>query len=97
MKVLFTDFDMLDISLEREIFREAGIELVEGQCRSEEDVIRMSEGCRALLVQYAPIGGAGFRALAGYGAAGGRAGTWPTPARPTASPKGTGRPCPGGG
>ena len=62
MKVLFTDFDMLDISLEREIFREAGIELVEGQCRSEEDVIRMSEGCSALLIQYAPIGDAVFRA-----------------------------------
>jgi len=55
MKVLFTDFDMLDISLEREIFREAGIELLEGQCRSEDDVIRMSEGCSALLIQYAPI------------------------------------------
>jgi D-3-phosphoglycerate dehydrogenase len=55
MKVLFTDFDMLDISLERGIFREAGIELLEGQCRTEEEVIRMSEGCSALLVQYAPI------------------------------------------
>ena len=62
MKVLFTDFDMLDISLEREIFREAGIELVEGQCRSEDDVIRMSEGCSALLIQYAPIADKVFRA-----------------------------------
>lgn len=62
MKVLFTDFDMLDISLERQIFREAGIELVEGQCRSEADVIRMSEGCSALLIQYAPIGDEVFRA-----------------------------------
>ena len=56
MKVLFTDFDLLDISLEREIFREAGIELVEGQCRSQQDVVRMSAGCSALLIQYAPVG-----------------------------------------
>ena len=62
MKVLFTDFDMLDISLEREVFREAGIELVEGQCRTEDEVIRMSEGCSALLVQYAPINDKVFRA-----------------------------------
>jgi D-3-phosphoglycerate dehydrogenase len=55
MKVLFTDYDMLDVSLEREIFREAGIELLEAQCRTEDEVIRASEGCSALLVQYAPI------------------------------------------
>lgn len=55
MKALFTDFDMLDVTLEREIFAEAGIELVEAQCRSEDDVIRASEGCSALLVQYAPV------------------------------------------
>jgi phosphoglycerate dehydrogenase-like enzyme len=67
MKVLFTDFDMFDISLEREIFREAGIELVEGQCRTEDDVIRMSEGCSALLIQYAPIGDKVFQARPGIG------------------------------
>ncbi len=55
MKVLFTDYDLRDISLEREIFRDAGLELVEAQCRTEDDVIRHAEGCSALLVQYAPI------------------------------------------
>lgn len=55
MKALFTDHDFLDIALEREIFRQAGIELVDAQCRTEDDVIRMSEGCSALLVQYAPV------------------------------------------
>jgi D-3-phosphoglycerate dehydrogenase len=55
MKALFTDHDLLDISLEREIFREAGIELVEAQCRTEDELIRAAEGCSALLVQYAPV------------------------------------------
>ncbi len=54
-KVLFTDHDLLDISLERNIFREAGIELVEAQCKTEADVIAASQGCRALLIQYAPV------------------------------------------
>lgn len=62
MKVLFTDFDLLDISLEREIFRDAGVELIEAQCRTEEDVIRESEGCSALLIQYAPVNEKVFQA-----------------------------------
>lgn len=55
MKALFTDHDLLDITLERELFREAGIDLVEAQCRTEDEVIRAAQGCSALLVQYAPI------------------------------------------
>lgn len=55
MKALFTDHDLLDISLEREIFREAGIELVEAQCRTEDALISAAQGCSALLVQYAPV------------------------------------------
>lgn len=55
MKALFTDHDLLDISLEREIFREAGIELVEAQCRTEDALIAAAQGCSALLVQYAPV------------------------------------------
>lgn len=62
MKALFTDHDMIDTSLERGIFQEAGIELVEGQCRTEDEVIRMAEGCSALLVQYAPVGARVFGA-----------------------------------
>jgi hypothetical protein len=31
MKVLFTDYDLLDVSLERDIFRQAGIEMLEAQ------------------------------------------------------------------
>jgi len=62
MKVLFTDYDMLDVSLERTLFREAGIELVEAQCRTEDDVIAASEGCSGLLVQYAQVGAKVFAA-----------------------------------
>jgi len=62
MKVLFTDYDMLDASIERPIFRAAGIELIEAQCRTEEDVIAASAGCSALLVQYAKVGAKVFEA-----------------------------------
>ncbi|HMN80997.1 MAG TPA: C-terminal binding protein [Burkholderiaceae bacterium] len=55
MRVLFTDHDLLDISLERNLFRDAGIELVVDQCRTEEKLIAASAGCSALLVQYAPV------------------------------------------
>ena len=39
MKVLFTDYDYFDITLERDIFRQAGIEMLEAQCRTEQEVI----------------------------------------------------------
>jgi len=67
MKALFTDHDMLDVTLERTLFREAGVELVEAQCRSEDDVIAASEGCSALLVQYARVGARVFAARPGIG------------------------------
>jgi phosphoglycerate dehydrogenase-like enzyme len=62
MKVLFTDYDMRDVTLERTLFRDAGIELVEAQCRTEADVIHHAQGCSALLVQYAPINAKVFAA-----------------------------------
>lgn len=62
MKVLFTDHDLLDISLERTILREAGIELLEAQCKTEDDVIRHAAGCSALLIQYAPVNAKVFAA-----------------------------------
>jgi phosphoglycerate dehydrogenase-like enzyme len=55
MKVLFTDYDFLDISLEQDIFRQAGMEMLEAQCRTEQEVIEAARDCRALLVQYAPV------------------------------------------
>jgi phosphoglycerate dehydrogenase-like enzyme len=69
MKVLFTDYDMKSVELERSIFREAGIELIEAQCRSEEEVITASQGCIALLIQYAPVGEKVFSACPQIGLA----------------------------
>ena len=63
MKVLFTDHDMLDVTLEKRIFEEAGIEFRIAQCRTEADVIREGQGCSALLIQYAPINATVFQAL----------------------------------
>jgi phosphoglycerate dehydrogenase-like enzyme len=63
MKVLFTDYDLLDISLERKIFADAGLELHVAQCRTEDDVIREGKGCSAALVQYAPVNAKVFQAL----------------------------------
>ena len=67
MKVLFTDHDLLDISLERDLFREAGIMLIEAQCRSQREVVEASEGCSALLIQYAPVSDEVFAARPGIG------------------------------
>ena len=55
MKVLFTDYDFLDITLERDIFRQAGMEILEAQCRTEQEVIEAGRDCQAMLTQYAPI------------------------------------------
>ncbi len=54
-RVLVTDHGMLDLDLERTLFADAGIDLRVAQCRTQQDVIRESEGCCALLITYAPI------------------------------------------
>lgn len=68
-RVLFTDHDMNDIAIERELFDSAGIELKVAQCRTVQDVIREAEGCCALLVQYAPVTAEVFAARPGLGIA----------------------------
>lgn len=55
MKVLITDADFPDLGLERNILEDAGLEVVESQCRTEEEVIEAGRGIEALLVQRAPI------------------------------------------
>ena len=55
MKVLITDFDFPDIALEQALFREAGVELIHAQCRTEDQLIAAARDCDALLVQYAPV------------------------------------------
>ena len=63
MKVLLTDYDFIDVSLERDIFHRVGMELMEAQCRTEQQVIDAACDCRALLVQYAPVTERVFAAL----------------------------------
>jgi phosphoglycerate dehydrogenase-like enzyme len=53
--VLFADHDYPDIELERALFDEAGVDVAIAQCKSEDDVIAHGGGCRAILLQYAPI------------------------------------------
>jgi phosphoglycerate dehydrogenase-like enzyme len=63
MKALVTDYDFPDIALERDIFREAGLDLAAAQCRTEEQLIDAAHGCDALLLQYAPVTERVLRAL----------------------------------
>ncbi|MGH1358798.1 MAG: C-terminal binding protein [Burkholderiaceae bacterium] len=67
MKVLFTDYDMLDISLERDLFAQAGLTLVEAQCKTEQEVIDAAQDVSACLIQYAPMNEKVFQALPGLG------------------------------
>jgi hypothetical protein len=48
MKILFTDQDMGDVSLERGNFRDAGIELIEARCKTESAVVTRPAGYSAV-------------------------------------------------
>jgi D-3-phosphoglycerate dehydrogenase len=65
MKILITDYDFPDVDLEQTLYRNAGVEVVTAQCRTEEDVIAASADCQGLLVQYAPINAKVFAARPG--------------------------------
>ena len=43
------------LRLERALFAPAGVDIVVAQCKTEDDVIAHGKGCRAILLQYAPI------------------------------------------
>jgi len=62
LKFLITDHDFPDVDLELELFRDAGMEVVTAQCRTEDDVIEAARGCQGLLSQYAPINARVFEA-----------------------------------
>ena len=55
MRALITDYDFPDIALEREVFSTGGVDLIEAQCKSEDDLIAAARECDALLLQYAPV------------------------------------------
>ena len=61
--VLLTDCDLGDPHVEREVLASAGFDLVERDCRTEDDVIDAAGGAIGLLVQYAPIGARALAAL----------------------------------
>lgn len=54
LTIVITDCDQ-DISIERDLAAEFGVELVLHQCKTEEDVIAAAAGADGILVQYAPI------------------------------------------
>ena len=54
-KILYADHDYADLDLERALFTPAGIDIVVAQCKTEDDVVTHAKGCRAILLQYAPI------------------------------------------
>jgi D-3-phosphoglycerate dehydrogenase len=54
-RILYADHDYPDIALECELFAAAGIDVVDAQCRNEEDVIAAARGCFGILLQYTPI------------------------------------------
>lgn len=62
-RVVITDCDHGDTSIEREVAERYGYELVVAQCSTESDVIAAGAGAAALLTQYAPVGAATFQAL----------------------------------
>lgn len=55
MQAVVTDAEFADLTLERTVLAEAGIELRVANCRTPQEVIAASRGAVALLVQYAPI------------------------------------------
>lgn len=65
MRVVFTDYTQPDLELERQLFAEAGLELVaaDPQCTSEDAVIQAARGAAALIVQAAPVTGRVLAAL----------------------------------
>ena len=66
-RILYADNDYTSIDLERALFEPAGHEILVAQCKTEDDVIAHGKGCRAILLQYAPITGRVVNALPDLG------------------------------
>jgi phosphoglycerate dehydrogenase-like enzyme len=62
-RFLISDYDFPDVDLETALLRDAGMEVVTAQCRTEDDVIEAAKGCAGLLTQYAPMNAKVFAAL----------------------------------
>lgn len=62
-KVLITDHEMKNLDYEIEIFKKISTQLIDSQCKTEQDVIEKGKGVDGLLVDYAPIGENVFKSL----------------------------------
>jgi len=54
-KVLITDYLFKTIEYERKILSEIGAEVIEAQCKTEDEVIKRAKGVHGLIVERAPI------------------------------------------
>jgi phosphoglycerate dehydrogenase-like enzyme len=61
-RFLITDYDFPDVDLETQLLRDAGMEVVTAQCRTEDDVIEAARGCAGVISQYAPMNAKVFEA-----------------------------------
>jgi phosphoglycerate dehydrogenase-like enzyme len=55
IRTLFTEQDYPDVELERGVLEDGGIELVLGDCKTEDALIEAGKDADAFLIQYAPI------------------------------------------
>lgn len=63
MRAVVTDFTFPNLELEREILGQAGILLVEAQCRNPEDLMAIVANADAVVTQFAPINAAVIGAM----------------------------------
>jgi D-3-phosphoglycerate dehydrogenase len=54
--VLIADYDFGNVDVERAIMESAGFEVIAGQCKSEDDVVRAGRGVDGVITQYARVG-----------------------------------------
>src|SRR6266853_154415 len=54
-RVLYTEHDYPDVNLERGVLAAADIELVLGNCKTDDELIAAGKDADAFLIQYAPI------------------------------------------
>lgn len=55
MKVVITDFEFGDLKYEEKVLNHSDVELVYGQCKTEEEVIEFCRDADGIINQYAPI------------------------------------------
>jgi len=54
-KVLITDYQFKSIKYEKKILSDIGVEVIEAQCKTEDEVVEKAKGVEGLIVECAPI------------------------------------------